>query len=91
MNKAELIKALAEKSGITQEAAGKALDALSSIFTAELAAGHEVSIQGVGKIKVTQVAGRTGRNPRTGETVAIPPSLKANLVASSDLKKVLNG
>lgn len=49
------------------------LDALAEACAARLAAGDDVTIPGVGRLKVKARAARMVRNPRTGKLMPIPP------------------
>ncbi len=71
MNKAELIASIADRSGLSKADAGKALEAFVSTVTDGLAAGERVSLVGFGTWSVDERAARMGRNPRTGEEIAI--------------------
>lgn len=71
MNKADLIDALAPRLG-SRAAAGAAVEAMVDVVLREVAAGGSVGITGFGTFERVQRAPRTGRNPRTGETVPIP-------------------
>lgn len=91
MTKAEFIKAWHEATptlGRTQLEV--ALNNLGSIIAAELLGGGEVTLPGVGKLKVTRLPARQGRNPRTGEPLAIPARKKAVLAMGKELKEALN-
>ena len=81
MNKAELIQAVAEKSGLSKKDAGVAFEAVIDAITDALKAGEKVSIVGFGTFAVKARAARTGKNPRTGESVEIAakklPAFKA--------------
>ena len=72
MNKQELVSKIAEKAGISKKDATAALAALTTSITEELKAGEKVSIFGLGTFEVRERAAHTGKNPRTGESVAIP-------------------
>lgn len=72
MNKAELIDAVAEDSDLSKAAATRALDAMVAAVTKALKNGDQVSLIGFGTFVVRERSGRTGRNPRTGETINIP-------------------
>lgn len=72
MNKAELVRAISQRSGLTQKAAGQALDALVAVVSEALAGGDEVRVQDFGTFRVVVRKERAGRNPRTGEAVRIP-------------------
>ena len=75
MTKIEIGKALSAKvDGMTQKDAGVVLDALAEVNTEALAKGEEIVVPGVGKIVVVKRAAREGRNPQTGEAIAIPAS-----------------
>ena len=72
MNKSELIAKIAEKSGLNQKDAGKALDGLTQAVSDALANGDEVTMVGFGTFKVTERKAKKGRNPATGEAIQIP-------------------
>ena len=90
MNKKELIKAISEKLGVTQKAAGEQVDAILEVITEALAAGDEVSLTGFGKFSVTERAAREGRNPQTGETIQIAASKSPKFKAGKALKDMVN-
>ncbi|KAB7746078.1 HU family DNA-binding protein [Nostocoides sp. F2B08] len=70
MNKSELLKALEVKLG-SRKAAHDALEAVVDTIIREVAKGGSVGITGFGTFEKVARAARTGRNPRTGETVRI--------------------
>ena len=70
MNKSELLKALEAKLG-SRKAASDALEAVVDTIIREVAKGGSVGITGFGTFEKVARAARTGRNPRTGETVRI--------------------
>ena len=74
MNKSELIDAMAEAADIPKAAAGRALDGLMDAITVALKDGDAVSLIGFGTFAVKERAARSGRNPRTGETIEIGAS-----------------
>ena len=71
MNKAELINAVAAKSGLTKIATAEVLDALLDTLKGALVQGDTVQIMGFGNFEVTERAAREGRNPATGEPLKI--------------------
>jgi len=71
MNKAELISAVAEKSGQTNAAVSAVLDAFESVVTSEVASGGKVALTGFLTFERSERAARTGRNPATGEEIQI--------------------
>lgn len=71
MNKTELIDSMAAKAGITKTAAKAALEAFVSTTGEALQKGDKISLIGFGTFSVVEKPARTGRNPRTGETLNI--------------------
>lgn len=90
MNKSELIAKIAEKSGLNQKDAGKALDGLTQAISDALANGENVTLVGFGTFKVTQRQAKTGRNPQTGETIQIPAKKAPIFKAGKALKDAVN-
>jgi DNA-binding protein HU-beta len=86
MNKSELIDAMAEAADISKAAAGRALDGLMDAITVALKDGDAVSLIGFGTFAVKERAARSGRNPRTGETIEIGASKIPSFKAGKALK-----
>ena len=72
LNKTQLIKAVAGKTGLTQVDADKAVRGTLESISEELAAGGGVTIIGFGTFSVFERSARTGKNPQTGESIKIP-------------------
>jgi len=72
MNKAELVAAIAEKTGQSAAAVGEVLGAFESVVTSAVAGGDKVQIPGFLSFEKSERAARTGRNPATGEEMQIP-------------------
>ena len=88
MNKSELVKALADQANIS-------LDEASSIISSfakrdSLLEGGRVEIRGFGSFKVKEYGSYAGRNPRTGEKVAVEPKRLPFFRAGKELKEYLN-
>ena len=90
MNKAELIDKVANEGGIVKSDAEKAVNAFIAVVTAAVASDDKVTIPGFGAWSRTQRSARTGRNPRTGEPVAIPASKAVKFSVGADFKKKVN-
>ena len=71
MNKAELISAIADNSGLSKVDSKKALDGFISAVSNALKAGDKVALVGFGSYSVTRRSAREGRNPQTGKTIKI--------------------
>ena len=74
MNKAELIAAVAEKTGMSKKDAETAIAATFEAVTETLAAGDKVQLVGFGSFEVKKRAARLGRNPKTKEAIEIAAS-----------------
>ena len=90
MNKAELTDAVAARANISKSDATDAVDAVFDSIESALANGESVSIIGFGTFSVSNRAARTGRNPRTGETIQIAASRAAKFKAGKALKDAVN-
>lgn len=90
MNKNELIEAIALSTEITKTDVDKVVTSLTEVITDELEKGDSVSLKGFGTFEVRSRSERTGRNPRTGETLVIPASKVPAFKVSSALKKAVN-
>ena len=90
MNKKELVRAIANKCGITLKEAGEALEGCIGAITDSLKAGESVQISGFGTFEVKSKPAREGINPKTGEKIKIAackvPAFKAGK-AFKDLVK----
>ncbi len=71
MNKQELIAAMAAESGLSKADAEKALNATTETIKSTLAGGDSIQLIGFGTFAVNQRVARTGRNPKTGESMEI--------------------
>lgn len=86
MNKIELVAALAKNTGLPKKDCEAVLSAFTEVVAAELKAGGKVQLVGFGSFEVKERAARTGRNPRTGETVEIPASKAPTFNVGRNLK-----
>lgn len=89
MNKSELIDAIAAEADISKAAATKALDGVISAVTKALKEGDTVTLVGFGTFYVGERAERSGRNPKTGETIKIPAARSPKFRAGKALKDAL--
>ena len=90
MNKSDLVDAIADSAGLSKADAGRALDSFVDTVTGALKAGDGVSLVGFGTFSVRDRAARTGRNPRTGETIQIKASKNPAFKAGKALKDAVN-
>jgi len=90
MTKAELVAAIADRTGLNKTQAKDALEAFISSVSHSLKAGDEVRLVGFGSFVPVKRPAGAARNPRTGETVARPASRSCKFRAGEALKNALN-
>ena len=89
MNKAELVAAVAEKTGLSKKDSEKAVNAAFEAITAALVGGDKVQLVGFGAFEVKERNARVGRNPKTKEEIQIPASRVPVFKAGKALKAVV--
>jgi len=90
MNKAELIAAIAAKTGETKKSAEASVNAFVDVITGALSKGDKVQLVGFGSFEIRKRAARKGRNPQTKEEIKIPASKAPVFKAGKALKDVVN-
>ena len=89
MNKADLINAVAEKTGLSKKDSESAVAAVVDVITEALIQGDKVQLVGFGSFEVKSRAARTGRNPKTKEAIEIPASKVPVFKAGKVLKDIV--
>lgn len=87
MNKAELVTAVAEKSGLSKKDVEKAVNTTIDVITESLETGNKVQLVGFGAFEVKDRAPRMGRNPKTKELISISASRVPLFKAGKSLKE----
>lgn len=90
MNKNDLIGTVAETSGLSKAQAASAVEGVFDSISAALKKGDEVRLVGFGTFSVAKRKASTGRNPRTGEPMAIKASKQPKFKAGKVLKDSVN-
>lgn len=95
MNKTELIAAIAADIGLQKVVVESVLESQGRIITNHFAAADpyndaEATLPGLGKLKSSTRAARTGRNPVTGKPIEIPERLVVKFAAGKVLDEELN-
>ncbi|GAA4194385.1 hypothetical protein GCM10022219_17490 [Microbacterium oryzae] len=86
ITKTELVASIASATGQSQSAVSGVLDALFTSVSESVAKGAKVSIPGWIAFEQVDTAARTGRNPQTGDEIAIPAGKRVKVTAGSKLK-----
>lgn len=87
--KAEIVDRIAELTGYPRTRVALVYDSIFELMTETLAEGESVSVPNFGSFFVSERAARQGRNPQTGEALAIAPSKNIRFKNSRKLKERL--
>jgi DNA-binding protein HU-beta len=90
MNKAEFVDAVADAAELSKMEAARAVDATVGAITKALKKGDAVTLVGFGTFQVRDRGARTGRNPRTGDTINIAASKNPTFKAGKALRDAVN-
>ena len=91
MNKAEFISAVSEAAGSSKSEATAHVEAMINVVTNALKGDNEVALVGFGTFKAKKRDARTGRNPRTGESIQIAASTVPSFKAGKAFKDASAG
>jgi DNA-binding protein HU-beta len=90
MKKQDLVQAVMEAAAIpTKKQAEQTVDALFDNIVKAMSRGEDVAISGFGTFRVAKRAAREGVNPKTGEKIHIPASIKPKFRAGKLLKEAV--
>jgi len=90
MTKAELVEKLAQETGLTKIQAKQTLESFLTQTTKTLKKAGRFALAGLGTFTVVKRARRTGRNPRTGESVTIKAHKAIRFRPAKTLKDFVN-
>ena len=90
MTKEGLVEAVMKSAKIaTKKHAQETVEAVFAAITKSLARGEEVTVTGFGTFRTAKSAARSGRNPKTGESITIPASVRPKFKAGKALKEAV--
>ena len=90
MKKSDIADRVADRTGVSRWLAKDAVDVVFEAMGETLANGEEVRVAGFGTFGTRNRPARTGRNPRTGESVSIQASTAPVFKPSRNLKDAVN-
>ena len=90
MKKSDIVGRVAGRMGLCKSAAESAVDTVIEAITEALAKEETVRIAGFGTFSTKRRSTRTGRNPRTGERVAVAASRSPSFKAGKRLRDAVN-
>ena len=77
--------------GISKKQANQAFESIIEAICMHLEKGDRVQVPGLGSFAISERAARTGRNPKTGQSIKIEASKNVRFKAGKDLKDSVNG
>ncbi len=89
MTKSELIEALAERRDITRGRAEQVVNTIFQTMTESLERGEGIEIRGFGSFTVREYKAFQGRNPRTGEPVAVSEKRLPRFKVGKELREIV--
>ena len=90
MNKAELINAIADETGLSKKDTEATINSFVNVVSNALENKDKVQLIGFGTFETRERAARTGRNPQTNEEIRIPASTTPAFKAGKALKERVN-
>jgi integration host factor subunit beta len=90
MNKAELIEAVRNESGLSRTKAKQVVELFFDEMSKALANGDRIEIRGFCSIYVKDYKGYMGRNPKTGEPTPVPPKRLPFFKCGKELREIVD-
>lgn len=90
MNKSDLINQVANTTGLTKTKSGEVIDSIMDSMKEALSKGDKITLVGFGSFSVAKRKARNGRNPKTGEVIAIPEKSVVKFKSGSYLSDSVN-
>ena len=87
MNKADLVQAVAVRTGVTKRDVTQVVDTVFDVIQESLSQGDKVQLVGFGNFEIRERAARKGRNPQTGEVIEIAASKVPAFKAGKNLRE----
>jgi len=89
MNKSDLVREIASRTGLTQMEARAAIDHTVSIIGEQVSKGRTVNLRGFGTFKAVEREARKAQHPRTRQTINVPKKRVPVFRASPEWKTEL--
>jgi len=89
MKKPDIVKKVADQSGLNLGDANSAIKALVKVIQDALKSGEVVSLSGLGSFRSKPRKARQGRNPKTGQIIPVPAGKKVSFKPTTTLRKMI--
>lgn len=91
MTKADLIEEVSRVVEVTRKESEVIVETIFDSVVSSLKRGDKVEVRGFGSFRTRERKGRIGRNPKSGETVQVPPKTIPYFKPSKELRDIVNG
>jgi len=89
LSKSDIVEVVANKMGLSKSKAEEMVTLVFGTIEENLQRGEKVSIVSFGTFEVKSSKARMGRNPKTGESISIPPKKSVKFKAGKGLKELV--
>ena len=89
LSKPDFITLLSERYEVSKREATEMYDAVFSVLTDVVSEGNEVAIPNFGRVKISERAARTARNPQTGDVVEVPAKKTPKFQFAKNIKEAV--
>ena len=90
MIKQDIIHQVIERTGLQRNKAEAAVDTVFETLKRALAEGQRIELRGFGSFELNHRPPRTGRNPKSGQTVQVPEKYRPHFKAGRELRERVN-
>ena len=90
MNKSDLINVVCEKANISKKKAKDAVELIFQLMSEAVLREERIEIRGLGSFTVRHYGEYTGRNPKTGESISVPPKKLPFFKVGKELKEFVD-
>jgi integration host factor subunit beta len=90
MTKADLVEEVIKTTELPRKESETVVETIFDSIIQALQTGDKIEIRGFGSFRTRQRRGRTGRNPKTGAKVEVPPKKIPYFKPSKELKDFVN-
>jgi integration host factor subunit beta len=91
VTKADLVEEVVRVTELPRKESETIVETIFGSIIGALQSGDRIEIRGFGSFRTRQRRGRTGRNPKTGAKVEVPPKRIPFFKPSKELKDYVNG
>lgn len=89
LTKSDFVNLLVERCDLTKKSATEMYDNVFNTLANVISEGNEVAIPNLGRVKITERAARTARNPQTGDVVEVPAKKAPKFQFSKNVKEAV--